>query len=314
MTDRIYPGTQHSALSAAVADNTQLKTQNSKPSTLMAVFAHPDDETFGCAGTMAKYAAQGTRVIIVSATRGEVGEISNLSNATPETLGQAREGELRCAGAAVGAADVIFLDYIDGQVANADFGELVGKVALAIRQYQPDVILTFGPEGAYGHPDHVTIHKAATQAWSAAANPENYPDQLSASIAPHRANRLYYAAISRTGWRDGMTRMVAMGLPRVGFLSENAEQFRPGGNAAPEGAEFGVPDEQITTAIDISAYAQQKYTAIQCHASQLAADFPLRYITVDMIAQVLRYETYSRVNPDGGITLTSGPDQWSSEL
>ncbi len=297
-----------------MTDNNLLQPQTPNLGTLMAVFAHPDDETFGCAGTMAKYAASGMKVVLVSATRGEVGEISDLSNATPETLGQAREGELRCAAAAIGATDVVFLDYIDGQVANADFDDLVGKVTLAIRQYKPDVILTFGPEGAYGHPDHVTVHKATTQAWIVAADPEPYAEQLNTDIQPHHADKLYYSAIGRTTWIQGLTQAVAMGLPRVGFLSENAEQFRPGGNAAPEGAEFGVPDEQITTAIDIGDYAQQKYAAIQCHASQLAADFPMRYITADMIAQVMRYETYSRVNLDGSITPTNGPDEWSHEL
>lgn len=297
-----------------MTDSPQLKPQTSNLGTLMAVFAHPDDETFGCAGTMAKYAAQGAKVIIVSATRGEVGEISDLSDATPETLGMAREQELRCAAMAVGASDVLFLDYIDGQVANTNFDELVGKVVRAIRQYKPDAILTFGPEGAYGHPDHVAIHKATTQAWAAAADPEYYLDQLSDNVAPHRADRLYYVAIGRTAWREGMMRAVEMGMPRVGFLSEDAAQFRPGGNAAPEGAEFGTPDEQITTAIDIHDYAQQKYAAIQCHRSQLAADFPLRYITAAMIAEALSYETYSRINPDGSITPTTGPDQWASEL
>lgn len=280
----------------------------------MAVFAHPDDETFGCAGTMAKYAAQGTKVILVSATRGEVGEISDLSDATPETLGQAREGELRCAAAAIGAADVVFLDYIDGQVANADFDELVGKVVLAIRQYKPDVILTFGPEGAYGHPDHVTIHKATTQAWSVAADPEPYPEHLSVDIQPHHVDRLYYSAIPRTLWRENMMKAVEYGLPRVGFLSEEGANTRPGGDAAPEGAEFGTPDELVTTAIDISAYAEQKYNAIHCHRSQLAKEMPFRYLTAEIIRQALPYETYSRVNPDGSITSTSGPDQWSNEL
>ena len=297
-----------------MTDNTQLKPQTSNLNTLMAVFAHPDDETFGCAGTMAKYAAAGTKVIIVSATRGEVGEISDLSDATPETLGQAREGELRCAAAAVGAADVVFLDYIDGQVANADFDELVGKVVLAIRQYKPDVILTFGPEGAYGHPDHVTIHKATTQAWSVAADPEPYAEQLSANIQPHHVDRLYYSAIPRNLWRENMMKAIELGMPRVGFLSEEATQQRPGGNAAPEGAEFGTAEELITTAIDISDYVQQKYNAIQCHRSQLPKDMPFRYITPEIMAQVLAYETYSRVNPDGSITPTSGPDEWTHDL
>lgn len=296
-----------------MTDSSQLNTQNPPFKTLMTVFAHPDDETFGCAGTMAKYAATGTQVIVVCATRGEVGEISDLSNATPETLGAAREQELRCAAAAVGATDVVFLDYIDGQVANADFGELVGKVVLAIRQYQPDVILTFGPEGAYGHPDHVTIHKATLQAWTSAGDPEYYSDQLNADIQPHHAERLYYAAIPRTLWPQMFQQAAAYGVPPVGWLDPNNVQ-RPGGDAAPEGAEFGTPDENITTAIDISAFAEQKHRAIQCHASQLAANFPMRYIPARFIAEVMNRETYSRANPDGSVTPTAGPEQWASEL
>ena len=119
---------------------------------LLAVFAHPDDEAFGTGGTLSQYAVDGTKVYLVCATRGEVGEISDPSYATPETLGQVREGELRCAAETMGVAELIFLDYRDsGMVGtpenvdprafiNAPAAEVVQLLVSAICRIQPDVV------------------------------------------------------------------------------------------------------------------------------------------------------------------------------
>ena len=131
---------------------------------LLAVLAHPDDETFACGGTLAKYAAQGVRVALVCATRGEVGEISNPSLATPETLGQVREEELRAACRALGVEDLFILGYrdsgMDGTLDNrhpqalcqADLHEVAGRTVAIIRQLRPQVVLTFDPNGGLRSP------------------------------------------------------------------------------------------------------------------------------------------------------------------
>jgi LmbE family N-acetylglucosaminyl deacetylase len=137
----------------------------------MAVFAHPDDESFGIGGTLARYSADpGVQVVLVCATRGEAGEISDPSLGTKDRLAEVREAELRCAVTALGIDELLLLDYRDSGMAGtpenlhpqslnmADFDEVVGKIVYQIRRLRPDVIITFDPTGGYGHPDHVAIH------------------------------------------------------------------------------------------------------------------------------------------------------------
>ena len=151
---------------------------------LMAVFAHPDDESFGIGGTLARYGADpGVRVVLVCATRGEAGEISNPELASSERLGEVREQELRCACRTLGVEDLFFLDYRDSgmagtaenedprALAQADFDEAVGKIVAHIRREQPDVVVTFDENGGYGHPDHIAIHHLTKAAFAAAADP-----------------------------------------------------------------------------------------------------------------------------------------------
>src|SRR5262245_28885954 len=152
--------------------------------TLLAVFAHPDDEAFGVGGTMTRYSEQGVRTVLVCATRGEVGEISDPALATPETLGEVREQELRCACDALRIKDLIFLDYRDSgmkgtpendderSLYRADPLEAIGKLVKIIREVKPQVVITFEPYGGYGHPDHIAISKHTTAAFGAAADPD----------------------------------------------------------------------------------------------------------------------------------------------
>src|SRR5689334_7627583 len=112
---------------------------------LMGVWAHPDDECFGTAGTMARAVASGHPVAVVCATRGEKGKIADPSLATQETLGAVRERELRAACAAVGVSDVAFLDYVDGHLAEAHEDEAVGRIVHQLRRFRPDVVITFAP-------------------------------------------------------------------------------------------------------------------------------------------------------------------------
>jgi LmbE family N-acetylglucosaminyl deacetylase len=135
---------------------------------ILGVFAHPDDEVFVAGGTLAKYTARGAEAMVLSATRGQAGQIRDASAATRHTLGAVREQELRRGCAILGVQRVACLDYMDGALRDADFEALVRAVGDAIGDVQPDVVITFGEDGAYGHPDHVTISAATTRAFDAA--------------------------------------------------------------------------------------------------------------------------------------------------
>ena len=133
---------------------------------ILGVFAHPDDEVFCVGGTMAKYVQSGAEAMVVSATRGEAGQIRDASVATRSTLGAVREAELREACARLGVQHVAFFDHIDGTLADLDHDSLVNEVGQVLHDFDPNVVVTFGPDGAYGHPDHVTIGSATSAACS----------------------------------------------------------------------------------------------------------------------------------------------------
>jgi LmbE family N-acetylglucosaminyl deacetylase len=160
---------------------------------LLGVFAHPDDETFCAGGTFARYAKDGAEVMVVSATRGQAGQIRDARVATRRTVAAAREGELRAACERLGVAQVRCWDYLDGILAEADFHDLVGQVVEVIREFRPDVVISFGPDGGYGHPDHIAISAAATAACRQAGDPASYPGQLAAGLALHQPDRLYHS-------------------------------------------------------------------------------------------------------------------------
>src|SRR6266496_86658 len=134
---------------------------------LLAIFAHPDDESMGMGGTLAKYSAQGVETYLVCASRGERGwcgpeeQVPGL-----EALGQIRERELIAAVRELDMKELHFLEYIDGEVDQADHGEIIGKIVTHIRKIQPQVIVTFPPDGNYGHPDHIAIGQIPQQLWS----------------------------------------------------------------------------------------------------------------------------------------------------
>jgi small redox-active disulfide protein 2 len=133
-----------------------------KPQTLLAILAHPDDESNAAGGTLARYAREGKRVVIVSATRGERG----IPGLGLEETARVRERELCAAGAALGA-EVRFLDYLDGELDNANQTEAVAKITALLAELSPDIVLTFGPDGISGHPDHVAVSQWVTRAFDA---------------------------------------------------------------------------------------------------------------------------------------------------
>ena len=158
---------------------------------LLGVFAHPDDETFCAGGTFARYAGQGAEIMVVSATRGQAGQIRDAAAGTRRTIGAVREAELRLACQRLGITRVRCLDHVDGTLADAGFPALVDEVAEVIGEFGPDAVITFGPDGGYGHPDHVTISAVTTAACQQAAGPGPGPGWAAAGAAG-RPPRLYY--------------------------------------------------------------------------------------------------------------------------
>ena len=136
----------------------------SSPARILGVFAHPDDEAFCAAGTLARYVEAGAEAMVVSATRGQAGQIRDVHAATRRSLGAVREQELRAACKILGVQQAVCLDYGDGTLADVDRAELQDAVLEQFRGFEPDVVITFGDDGAYGHPDHVAISRATSDA------------------------------------------------------------------------------------------------------------------------------------------------------
>jgi LmbE family N-acetylglucosaminyl deacetylase len=218
---------------------------------LLAVFAHPDDESFGCGGTLARYAAEGCRVHLITATRGEAGEIAEGVQATKANLAEVRERELECACAALGIEKPHLLGYIDGQLTIVHQGQAVAKLVRLIRTLRPQVVLTFGPDGIYGHYDHIAVHRWVTIAIKLAADASCFPDGN--SCEPHQVNKLYYTVLPE----DFLARLAPAG-------------------ETPSVMMDGVPfpftawkREKITTWIDIAPFVHAKMASILCHATQV---------------------------------------------
>jgi N-acetyl-1-D-myo-inositol-2-amino-2-deoxy-alpha-D-glucopyranoside deacetylase len=255
--------------------------------TLMTVHAHPDDETIGTGGVMAKAVAAGHRVILVTCTRGEQGEIVVKEIDTPENhrkLGEIRAGELEAAMAELGVTEWENLGYRDsdmmGRPGNhdprtfwqADLDEAAGRLTWLVRRYRPDVMTTYNSFGGYGHPDHIRTHDVAVRAFARAGEPAWYPEQFVDGLLPWAPAKLYETAIP-TSVRDALRdAMREAGKPSF---------FEPPEDATPEQrAEFEafaarmlVPDESITTWVDISGDPlDRKWRAIQRHVTQIAMD------------------------------------------
>lgn len=157
---------------------------------ILAVYAHPDDECYCSGGTLAYYSAAGAETTVISATKGQAGQINDTRVATRHTLGDMREKELHLSCQQLNVEHVECWDYMDGALENADWSQLVGDVVEAIRRYRPHIVITFGLDGAYGHPDHIEIGRATTAAFESAADTAAYPER---EHPPYTPQRLYYA-------------------------------------------------------------------------------------------------------------------------
>lgn len=232
--------------------------------TLLALFAHPDDEAFGTGGTLSKYAHEGVDVHLAIATRGEAGALANPSISLTQPIGVVREQELRRACACYGIQHLHLLGYIDGQTTVAPQAEAVYKVVQILREVKPQVMISFGPEGGYGHYDHLATHRWATAAIQLAADAERWPE----AGPPHQVAKFYHRAMPQQQLEQmqkiaGRTYVSMDGVP-FPFM--------------------GQPMERITTVINIRDYADNKLKGIRCHATQIDQASPYLQETFDLEA------------------------------
>ena len=247
---------------------------------LLAVFPHPDDETLGLGPTFARYAAEGVETYLVCATRGERGWFeSEGPDPGLEGVARIREAELRCAAEHLGLHEVCFLDYIDGDVDQAEPQVIIEKIVRQIRRIRPDVVVTFSPDGAYGHPDHIALAQFANAALVCAADAS-----FASETPPHRVSKLYYMVDS--------------------FDVVNAANEAFGGiSMEVDGVtrhHVGWQDWQITTWLDNNKHLDKVREAIHCHKSQLPGYGPIGEWSVEELARVFGtghfYRTFSLVN------------------
>jgi len=228
------------------------------PLRLMAVLAHPDDESLGTGGVLAKYSAEGVDVSLVTATRGQSGRFlqhrSGPEHPGAEKLGIIREAELRCAAQTLGVKDVAVLDYLDGSLDQVDPREAVALVAGHIRRARPQVVVTFPADGAYGHPDHVAISQIASAAVVASADAA-FQQGLAGEHPPHAISKLYYIAVPRVEW-EIYQRVFKKLTSMVDGVEREAVPWQ---------------DWSITTIVDTSAHWERVWKAVECHQSQMAS-------------------------------------------
>ena len=259
---------------------------------LLAVFAHPDDESAATGGTLAYYAQRGFRVGLVCATRGEIGEISDPKLAVMDNLGVVREQELRNAASALGISDLILLEYRDSGMAgtadndhpdalcNAAADDVVSSLVGIIRDHRPGVVITFDPEGGYGHPDHMAIHHHTVAAFKAAADGSLYPDRGE----PWSPSRLFYTVFTK-GTFAGMRER----LQKFGADSTELDGWESVANLW--------DDDAVHVRMDLASVADAKWDALNAHRTQFGEDNIFSRIPVEEAKAALAGETFVLAQP-----------------
>ncbi|MGX9883950.1 N-acetyl-1-D-myo-inositol-2-amino-2-deoxy-alpha-D-glucopyranoside deacetylase [Streptomyces sp. NPDC002276] len=264
---------------------------------LLLVHAHPDDESINNGATMAKYAAEGAHVTLITCTLGERGEVipPELRQLTGAALGKHRAVELGAAMGELGVGDFRLLGgagrYQDSGMMGtpdnddpdcfwqADVDEAAEYLLEVIREVRPQVLVTYDPDGGYGHPDHVQAHRVAMRAAQLAAD-------AGQSIA-----KVYWNRVPRTVVEEGFARL-RDALPELPFAETAAVDDVPG----------VVDDERITTVIDGSAHAAAKTAAMRAHATQIevAPDEPYFVLSNYLAQPILTTEYYELVQGEAG--------------
>ena len=231
---------------------------------LLAIGAHPDDESLGMGGVLARCAEEGIETYVLTATRGQRGRFfDNTNRPDDDAVGRVREDELRCAARELGVREVTLLDYRDGSLDRADHAEATAAIAAHIRRIGPQVVLTFDQYGAYGHPDHVAICQFAT----------------AACVAAGGVAKLYYMVHDQAKWdayQSAFKRLVSTvdGVERVATAW---------------------PEWSITTRIDTRKQWPVVWRAVQCHRTQNAIYANLGNLTEAEHEAIWGSQTYYRV-------------------
>jgi N-acetyl-1-D-myo-inositol-2-amino-2-deoxy-alpha-D-glucopyranoside deacetylase len=275
------------------------------PRRLLLVHAHPDDETIGTGAVMAKYAAEGALVTLVTCTLGEEGEIlepglEHLAADREDGLGRHRIGELAGAMAALGVRDHRFLggpgrwrdSGMMGTPANerpdcfwrADLDEAVRELVAVVREVRPQVVVTYDENGGYGHPDHIQAHRVAVAAFEKAGDPAYAPG----TGEPWQPSKLYYTAVPRSVLQAGIDALKAAG--EVDFFGVDSADDLP----------FAVPDEQVTTEVDAGAWLDAKVAAMKAHKTQISVDGPFFALSNNVGHKAFGIEHFTLVRGDRG--------------
>jgi len=209
---------------------------------LMCVLAHPDDESLGTGGALARYSAEGVGTYVVTATRGQRGRFDDKGTKPgPDIVGRTREGELRAAARELGVREVVLFDYMDAELDAVDPVEASEAIARQIRRIKPQVVVTFDPFGAYGHPDHIAISQLTAAALTRAAD-------------EHQVSKFYYFVNGERKW--------AAYQAAFKQLTSNVDGTVRVATAW--------PDWSITTKVDARDMWQTVWRAVQCHKTQMS--------------------------------------------
>jgi LmbE family N-acetylglucosaminyl deacetylase len=252
----------------------------------MCILAHPDDESLGMGGTLARYAREGVETYLVTATRGERGRFGDAEvRPSLQVVGEVREAELRAAGLELGIREIHFLDYIDGDLDRASAREAQAKIVTFIRRIKPHVVLTFGPDGAYGHPDHIAISQLAGAAILLAA------DAAYATVSgeAHRVSKFYYLAWSKPKW-DAYQAAFKKLVVTVDGVERQASPW---------------PEWAVTTVLKTSDVWDQVWRAVRCHQTQMAIYGKLENLSAEHHRVLWGTQEYYRVfsSVNGGRTI-----------
>lgn len=239
---------------------------------LLAILAHPDDESLGTGGVLARYAAEGVGTHLITATRGQAGRFyGDRPRPGDEEVGRVREAELRAAASVLGVRTVRVLGHRDGALDQVPTGVILPELVREIRRVRPQVVITFDPYGAYGHPDHIAISQQTAAAVVAAADP-GYPagpapragdeagddaaagERASGAGSHHRVDKLYYVAWDEPTWAAYQAAFKTL-------------------TSTVDGEERRVipwPRWSITTRIDTRGHQETVWEAVRCHETQMA--------------------------------------------